>query len=142
MIAPGFRRPVEAWRALVGLVAAVTQPRADIALCDARMEALAADSRIARALSASVEAMRRAASTSAVVAAWRRTPLLSGALAERIRAVGCVATVAAATNLVLRIAGTGTEPLTWIVPGAVATIGLLLITTAQPLARAIAGYHS
>jgi hypothetical protein len=141
MIAPHLRRPLDAWRSLVGLVAAVTQPPADIPGCDARVEALAADSRIAHALSASANAFSRAASSSAILAAWRRTPLLPGPLAERIRAVGVVAAVAAATALVLRVAGTGSEPLTWILPAAVAAIALACVAGAPAIARAIASYH-
>jgi hypothetical protein len=141
MIARNLRRPVEAWRSLVGLVAAVTQPPADVAGCDARVEALAADSRIARALSATSDACRRAASNSAVVAAWRRAPLLPVPLAERIRAIGVVAAVAAATALVLRIGGTGSEPLTWVLPAAVGAIALAGVAEAAAIARAVATYH-
>lgn len=142
MTAPHLRNPVEAWRSVVALVAAVTQPPADIAGCDARVEALAADSRIVRALSASADACARAASSSVVLAAWRRTPLLPGLLVERIRAVGTVVLVAAATALILRVAGTGSEPLTWIVPAVVAAIASACVAGARPIARAIASYQS
>jgi hypothetical protein len=141
---PSLGRPLDAWGFLVTLLRAVTQPPADIAGCDARVEALAADSRIVRALSASADACGRAASNSAVVAGWHRTlwPLVPGPLADRIRAVGVVAAVAAATTLVLRIAGTGSEPLTWMLPAAVAAIALGCVAGSQSIARAIASYHS
>lgn len=144
MTTPRFLRPVEAWRSLVRLVAAVTQPRADTAGCDARVEALAADSRIVRALSAAADACGRAAATSAAVGTWRRgvVTLVPASLAERVRAAGCVAFVAASTALVLRAAGTATEPLTWMLPAAVGAIALASIAGAKPIARAIASYHS
>jgi hypothetical protein len=141
---PRLRRPLDAWRYLVDRLSAIAQPNADVAACDARVEALAADSLIGRALSACMDACSRAASDSVVVVAWRRTllPLVPNPLAERVRAAGCITAVAAATTLVLRIAGTGTEPLTWILPAAVGPVALACSVWAQPIARAIARYHS
>ena len=144
MISTYLRWPLDAWRAVVGLVAAVTQPRANVAACDARVEALAADSRIGRALMASADACHRAAADSAFLRSWRRTTraLVPASLAERVRAVACIAGVAAATTLTLRIAGTGTEPLTWMLPAAVALMAVVCSVAAQPIARAISHYHS
>jgi hypothetical protein len=141
---PSLGRPLEAWGFLVALLRAVTQPSADIAGCDARVEALAADSRIVRGLSAVVNACGRASFDSAVVTGWRRTlwPLVPGPVADRIRAVGVVAAVAAATTLVLRSAGSGSEPLTWMFPAAIAAIALACVAGARSIARAIASYHS
>jgi hypothetical protein len=144
MTLPGLRRPIATWRFLVGLVRALTQPPADIAQCDERVEALAADSRIVRTLSASVDACRRAFTSSAVVAAYRRTvwPLLPGPLADRVRAAGCVAVVAAATTLVLRLAATEHDPFTWVLPAAVGVMAAVCLVAAQAIARAIDRYHS
>jgi hypothetical protein len=128
---------------VVALVAAMTQPRADSAACDARVEALAADSRIVRALTAASDRCERAAGNSAVRAAWRRTiaPNVPATLVERVRAVGGVTAVAAATTLILRLAGTGTEPLTWMLPAAIGAIALACIAAAAPIARAMTHHH-
>jgi hypothetical protein len=144
MTLPSLRRPIATWSFLVDLVGAVTQPPADIARCDERVETLAADSRIGHALSASVDACRRAYASSAVVAACRRTvwPLVPGPLTERVRAVGCVAAVAAATTLMLRPAGSEMSPFAWVLPAGVAVIAVVCVVAAEAIARAIASYHS
>jgi hypothetical protein len=144
MILPSLRRPIATWSFLVGLVRAVTQPPADIVGCDERVEAIAADSRIVRALSGTADACRRAYASSAVVTACRRTvrPLVPGPLADRVRAVACVAAVAAVTTLMLRTAGTELEPFTWVLPAAVAVIAVACLVAAEAIAEAIAGYHS
>jgi hypothetical protein len=144
MISTNWRGPLDAWRAVVGLAAAMTQPRADVAACDARVEVLAADSRIVRASKACADACSRAAADSAALEAWRRASrtFVPASLAERVRAVACIAGVAAATTLTLRIAGTGVEPLTWMLPAAVALIAAVCSVAARPIARAISHYHS
>ncbi len=144
MTLPSLRRPADAWGFLVSLLGAVTRPHADTADCDARVETLVADSRIVQALTAPVDACARAASHSVAVAAWRRaiSRLVPGSIAERVRAAGCAAVAAAATNLILRLAGAGTEPLTWIVPTVVAVIGAICIAGARPIAQAIVSYRS
>jgi hypothetical protein len=144
MTLPGLRRPIATWRFVIGLVRSMTQPPADIARCDERVETLAADSRIVRALSASVNACRRACTSSALVAAWRRTvsPLVPGPLADRVRGAGCLAAVAAATTLMLRMAGTEHDPYTWVLPAVVVVIAAVSFVAAEAIARAIASYHS
>ncbi|MGH9139757.1 MAG: hypothetical protein ACRD2I_01300 [Vicinamibacterales bacterium] len=144
MSMPGLRHPLDTWAFVVGLLRAVTQPAADVAACDARVEMLADGSRIVRALMAATDAFSRAASESAVLALWRRTvpALAPDVLEERVRAIGSIAAVAAVTNLILRVAGTGTEPLTWTVPVAVALVALTCIVGSRSIARAIASYHS
>jgi hypothetical protein len=144
MTQPSLRRPLATWSFLVGLVRAMTQPPADIARCDERVETLAADCRIGRALSAFADACRRACTSSAVVAACRRTvwPLVPEPLSERVRAAGCVAAVAAVTTLVLRPAGNERDPLTWIVPSVVAAIAVVCVVASASIARSIDSYHS
>jgi hypothetical protein len=144
MIWTSLSGPLEAWRAVVGLVAAVTQPRADVAACDARVKALAADSRLVRALGACADTCNRAAADSTALAAWRRATrtLVPASLADRVRAVACIAGVAAATTLTLRIAGTGNEPLTWMLPAVVALMAVVGGAAAQPIARAISHYDA
>ena len=144
MTLPSLRQPIATWSFLVGLVRAVTQPPANVAECDERVEALAADSAIVRALSAGVDACRRACESSLVVSLWRRTvwPHVPSRWSERVRALGCVAAVAAVTALILRLAGSERDPLTWILPAAVAAIAVLCIVAAEGIARAIGSYHS
>ena len=45
MTPPSLRRPIATWTFLVDLVRALTEPRADVALCDQRVAAVAVDSR-------------------------------------------------------------------------------------------------
>lgn len=144
MTPPGLRRPLATWGALVVLVRALTQPPADIARCDERVAALAADSRIVRTLLALVDVCGRAYGSSIVVAACRRTvsPLVPGLLADRVRAAGCVAAVAAATTLILRLTGTEHDPLTWVLPAAVGAFAAVCVVAAPAIARAVDSYHS
>ncbi len=144
MNVPGLRHPLDTWAFVVGLLRGLTQPAADVAACDARVERLADGSRIVRALVAATDAFSRAASESAVLALWRRMvpALVPGVLEERVRAVGYIAAVAAVTNLILRVAGTGTDPLTWTVPVAVVVVALACIVGSRSIARALASYQS
>ena len=144
MTTPSLRRPIAAWSFLVDLVRAVTEPRANVAWCDERVSAFAADSAIAHALSAAADAWRRASSHSAVVAAYRQKvlPLVPVRLADRVQAVGYVTATAAATILILRAAATPREPLTWVLPAAVGVISVLSVIAAESIARALANYHS
>jgi hypothetical protein len=144
MIVPSVRRPFAAWGFVVDLVRAVTQPRADVAQCDARVEAIAADSAIVGGLSGLVNLFRRAADDSAAVAAARRVIelMMSEPLADRVRAVGVMAGIAAMTTLALRGAATEREPLTYVIPAAVAILAAICVVASRAIARAIAGYHS
>ena len=144
MTLPSLRRPIATWSFLVDLVRAVTQPPADGARCDERVEAVAAESRLGRALLACADICRRAYNSSAVVAACRRTlsPLVPDVLADRVRAAGCIAAAAGATTLTLRLAGTELEPFGWVLPAAVAVIAVVCVAWADTIARAVASYRS
>ena len=144
MTSPSLRRPIAAWSFLVDLVRAVTEPPANVTRCDERVSAAVADSAIARALSMTADAWHRAASSSAVVAAYRRKvlPLAPARLADRVRAVGCVTATAAATTLILRTFSTERDPLTWALPAAVGIVALVTVLGAESIASAIANRHS
>jgi len=144
MSAPTLRHPIAAWGFVVGLVRSVTQPPADTARCDARVEAVAAESRLVGMLSAAMDGFRRAIDSSAVVAACRRTVrrLVPALLSERVRAIGVVAGVAAVTTLALRAAATEREPLIWVLPSAVAVVAVFCVVAAGAIARAIARYRA
>ena len=144
MMVPSLRRPIAAWSCLVDLVSAVTEPPANVAQCDERVGAVAADSAIARALSATADAWRRASGSSAVVAAYRRNvrPLVPVRLADRVRAVGCVTATASATTLILRTGATDRDPLTWALPATVGIVAVVAILGSESIARAIANKHS
>lgn len=144
MTQPSLRRPIATWSFLVGLVRGLTQPPADIAGCDARVETLAAGSGVVNALSAGLDACRRAYASSVVVSACQRAvlTLVPAPRPDRVRAVSSVAAVAAVTALILRLAGSERDPLTWILPAVVAAIAVLCFVAAEAVARAIGSYHS
>ena len=144
MTRPGFRRPTTAWRFLVDLVRAVTEPPVNVTRCDQRVSAAVADSAIARALSATADLWRRAASGSTIVAAYRRKvlPLVPARLADRVRAVACMAAAAAATTLILRTLSTEHDPLAWLLPAAVGGVAVIVVLGAESIANAIADRHS
>jgi hypothetical protein len=139
-----LRRPADTWAFVVDLVRATTEPRADVAWCEERVAALAADSAIGRALSHLADVCGRATDGSVVVAAWRRSvlPRVPQPIVDRLRAAGVVSAIAAATTLVLRGATTERDPLTWVLPAAVGAAGIVAAAAARPLARAIAHYRS
>ncbi len=144
MTVPGLRRPIAAWSFLVDLVRAITEPPADVTQCDEGVRAVVAESAIARALSAAAGAWDRAYSSSALVAAYRRKvlPLVPAQMADRVRAVGCVTAMAAATTLILRTFSTERDPLTWALPAAVGIVALIAVLGAESIANAIANRHS
>ena len=69
-------------------------------------------------------------------------PLVPAPRPDRVRAVSSVAAVAAVTALILRLAGSERDPLTWILPAVVAAIAVLCFVAAEAVARAIGSYHS
>jgi hypothetical protein len=139
MTSPTLRRPLSAWQFIVDLVRAVTEPPADIAACDRRVEEIAADSAIAHAFSSAAAAWRRAADDSAVVAVYRRRlrAWLPREVADRTRAAGWIAASASVTALVLRLLSTERDPLTWALPSAVLVVALLTVAGADAIARAL-----
>jgi hypothetical protein len=141
---PNLRRPASAWTFLNDAIRALTQPPADAALCDRRVEALARDSRIGRALSGLSVAWSRAARDSAVVRACRRhvMPLANGSIVDRVRAVGVVVAVASATTLILRTLSTENDPFSWMLPALAGAVALAAIAAANAIARAIAHYRT
>jgi hypothetical protein len=144
MSMPGLRRPAATWTFLVDVVRAATQPRADVAWCDERVGALAANSAIARALSDAADVCGRAFDASAVIAAYRRSvlPLMPRSIVDRVRAAGTVSAIAAATTLVLRSTTTEHDPLTWVLPAVIGAVAVIAVAAAAPIARAIANYRS
>jgi len=144
MTQPTLRRPLSAWRFLVDAIGALTAPRADVAACDRRVVEVAADSAIGRAVILLVGGCRRVVEGSAL---WQRSVGAArtfGALplAERVRAAAVCASVAAATTLALRPFTTEHDPLTWVVPSAVAGAALVAWVLSDGIARAITHYRA
>jgi len=144
MTVPTLVRPLTAWRFLVEALRRLTEPRADVDECDRRVEALAAGSGLGRILASAVAVGHAAARDSRVARAWRvATASVSRcSTAERVRGAGCCITIAPVTVLVLRLATTERDPLTWVVPAAVAVVGALMWVGAGAIARAIRHYHA
>jgi hypothetical protein len=139
MTVPTLRRPLSAWRFLLDALRALTHPRADIAECDRRVTALAADSALGRAGIAAVADFRRIAAGSTCWRALRDVlrRQQSRPLAERVRAAAAIAGGAAATTLALRPFTTERDPLTWVLPAVVAVVAALTWVLADAIARAI-----
>jgi hypothetical protein len=144
MTIPTLRHPASAWRFILDALRALTQPRVDVAECDRRVAALAADSAFGRAALASNRTWRRVLAGSAGWRAWANGihALRVRPLADRIRAIAIVAVAAAATVLLLRPLTTEPDPLTWMVPIAVAAAAAVAWALADAIARAIEHYHS
>jgi hypothetical protein len=144
MTIPTLRRPSSAWRFVIEAINAVTERCADVADCDARVEALVADSAVGRFFALIATAWRDASRSSVAVDACRRAiPSLAPAgLADRLRAIGAVGAVAAATTLALQRLATEHDPLAWVLPAAIGFVAGLVFAGADRIARAIVHYRA
>ena len=129
-----------AWQYLVGAASALTVPETDVAASDRAVETALRDSRLFRAVDAAGGSARRAwphARTRACLlrlaadrAAW------SGP--ARVRAAGAGVAAAGLTAVLAEImTPLPAEPVAWVLPAAVAGLGLLASIAAAPLAHAI-----
>ena len=144
MTIPTLRRPLSAWRFVIDALRALTEPHADVADCDRRVTALAADSAIGRVALVAVDTWRRLVAGSAT---WRASvdavhTMRARPMADRVRAVAIVAAAGAATVLVLRPLTTERDPLTWALPAAVGSVAALTWALADAVARAIEQYRA
>jgi len=135
---PRIRR---AWQGAVAAASALSVPEPDVAASDRAVEMALRDSRLFHVVVAAGAGGRRAwphARTRTwllrVAAEWAA---LSGP--ERVRAAGVAVVVAGLTALVAVIASPRPAgPLAWVLPAAIAGLGLLASIAAASLARAIA----
>jgi hypothetical protein len=108
---------------------------------DRRVEAVFLDGRIVGAVRAVVQGSERAAAESHTVAIAQtvRRELSHTSPACRLKALGCVTTIAAVTALTLNaLAPISIGPLSWALPAAVAAGGALVAFLAESLSRAAA----
>jgi hypothetical protein len=133
------------WHSAIALASGLTPPRPDVAASDRAAEMVVRESRLFGAVHAAGAAGRRAwpharsrAWSLRIAAGWAA---LSGA--ERVRAAGVAACVGGLTAILVQAAKpVPVGPLSWVLPAAVAGLGLLASIAAGPLARASADKRS
>jgi hypothetical protein len=139
------RRIRLAWQQAVAAVNALTVPNPDVAVSDRAVEASLRDSWLFHAVDAAGAGGRRAwpharsrAWSLGIAAGWA---VLSGP--AKVRAAGVVALVGGLTAVLLQAAKpVSIGPLIWVLPAAVAGLGLFAAIAAGPLARAAADKSS
>lgn len=134
-----YSSPLGWWTFTRRTVEALTAPSGDTAGVDREVERLARESRLGslgrRTALAIGDAWRQSRSRAVTLTIVDDLRLLPAAAA--VRAGGWMITVASATALVLNVfRPMSSGPLTWVVPAAVAAIGVLLMVAAAPIAGA------
>ena len=133
------------WECAIALLSGLTMPKSDVTASDREVETAMRDSWLFGAAHAAGAGGRRAwpdarsrAWLLRLVAGWAA---LSGP--QQVRAAGVVAFVAGLTAVLVQAAKpVSIGPLIWVLPAAVACLGLLAAIAAAPLARALAAKQS
>jgi hypothetical protein len=134
----GIRR---AWQHAIAAANALTVPRPDVAASDRAVELALRDSRLFRIVDAAGTS-GHCACRHARMRTWLRRLAAEWAAwpgAERVRAAGVCVAVAGLTVLLAEAATpVPAGPLAWVLPAALAGLGVVAAIAADPLARAIA----
>jgi hypothetical protein len=135
-----MRRIYLAWQHAVAVASSLTVPNRDVAASDRAVEMALRESRLFRAVDA-VGAGGRRAWPEARTRIWLRQLAAEWAAwseIERVRAAGVALVACGITAVLAGAASAPMQPLAWVLPAALAGLGLFVAIAAAPLARAIA----